>query len=95
MKAEEKAQVLQDLRSQGYTEFKFPESYRAFLKFPKIRQMRVFTNPQSYGRAYVARWVKVIRPEDNLANEGILSLGKFWPRSKVREKNFEKHNLSL
>ena len=59
MKAEEKAQVLQDLRSQGYTEFKFPESYRTFPKFPKIRQMRVFTNPQSYGRAYVARWVKV------------------------------------
>jgi hypothetical protein len=95
MKAEEKAQVLQDLRSQGYTEFKFPESYRTFVKFPKVRQFRVFTNPQSYGRAYVAKWVKVIRPEDNLANEGILSLGKLWPRSKVLAKNFEKHMSSL
>jgi hypothetical protein len=95
MNPDQNPQVLQDLHSQGFEEFKFPESYRASLKFPKMRQMRVFTNPQSYGRAYVAKWVKVIRPEDNLANEGILSLGKLWPRSKVLAKNFEKHMSSL
>ncbi|MBT6600955.1 MAG: YfhO family protein [Nitrospina sp.] len=95
MEAEEKAKVLEDLRSQGFIEFKFPQSYHASSKFPKIRQMRVFTNPQSYGRAYVAKWVKMIRTEDNLANQGILSFGKFWPRSKVLTKNFEKHMSSI
>ena len=89
-------QVFEDLHSQGFVEFEFPPSYRASIKFGKQYQSRVFTNPQSYGRAYIARWVKVIHPKDNLANEGILSLGRSWPRSsKVLTKNFDKHMSSV
>ena len=89
-------QVFEDLHSQGFVEFEFPPSYRASIKFCKQYQARVFTNPQSYGRAYIARWVKVIHPKDNLANEGILSLGRSWPRSsKVLTKNFDKHMSSV
>ena len=92
----ENPQVFEDLHSQGFVEFKFPPSYRASIKFGKQYQSRVFTNPQSYGRAYIARWVKVIHPKDNLANEGILSLGRSWPRSsKVLTKNFDKHMSSV
>ena len=88
--------VFEDLHSQGFVEFEFPPSYRASIKFGKQYQARVFTNPQSYGRAYIARWVKVIHPEDNLANEGILSLGRSWPRSsKILTKNFDKHMSSV
>ena len=95
MKQYENPSVLEDLGSQGFVEFKFPESYRASNKFPQQFQMRVFTNPKSYGRAYIARWVKVIRPEESLANENLQSLGKLWPRSKKLTENFEKHMSSV
>jgi hypothetical protein len=95
MNPDENSQVLEDLRSQGFIEFEFPKSYRSHVKFGKQAKWNVFTNPQSYGRAYVARWVKFVRPEDNLANEGILSLGITWPGSKKLTKNFETHMSSV
>jgi hypothetical protein len=91
----EKIERLENLRSQGFKEFEFPESYRSYKKFPEKNKIRVFTNPQSYGRAYIAKWVKVIRLEDNQANEITLLNNILWPRSKILKNNFKNHMSSL
>jgi hypothetical protein len=67
--------------SMGLTPLDLPESYKTIPRFPDYYGIHVLKNPESYGKAYIAKWVKNIRPNDNDFNKSIWELGMKWPKS--------------
>ncbi len=58
------------------------------VKTPADTGVQVLKNPQSYGKVYIASRVKMIRPEDNLANSPALNFRTRWPLSEALRSNF-------
>jgi len=81
--------TIDNLKSMGFDHMKRPESYRLSPRHHENYHFHVFQNPQSYGKAYIAKRVAVIRPEDNMMNLGIFDLPKQWANSGVLMRNFD------
>lgn len=73
------SETWQSLLSMGLEPVSFPETYK--LSDDRYNAV-VFKNPESYGKAYVARWVKTIAPEENIFNQNIFDLPRHWPLSE-------------
>ncbi len=82
---------MEQIHSIGLTPFYLPESFKLPLKYPEEYSSHVFKNSESYGTAYVAKWVKTIKPNENFFNKDILELGFSWPRSPILLEHFEQH----
>lgn len=88
------SRILDDLKSMGWISVVLPESSKfdaSSGRYGVRHQVHVFKNPQSYGRAYIAKWVKTIKPEENILNLDLFHLpGRFaWSRSRELLRNFE------
>ncbi|SVB88525.1 uncharacterized protein METZ01_LOCUS241379, partial [marine metagenome] len=82
---------MKKLRSMGLVPFDLPESYRFAPRFPEYYGSYVFKNPESYGKAYLAKWVKSIKPSENHFNKSVFELGLSWPRSPELLQHFKEH----
>jgi len=79
------------LLSMGLIPFDLPKSYKIAPKFPDRYGILVFKNPESYGKAFMAKWVKTIKPSDNYFNKNIFELGMVWPGSRELLEHFNQH----
>ena len=79
------------LLSMGLIPFDLPKSYKTAPRFPERYGMLVFKNPESYGKAFMAKWVKTIKPNDNYFNKNIFELGMVWPGSRKLLEHFNQH----
>ena len=80
--------TLNKLESKGFIPVKLPESFTFSPRYAEAYKMYVYKNPQSYGKAYIARQVRTHKPDFNLANSEEFSYFKKWPYQKVLEDNF-------
>jgi hypothetical protein len=71
------------LLSMGLIPFDLPKSYKIAPRFPDRYGILVFKNPESYGKAFMAKWVKTTKPNDNYFNKNIFELGMVWPGSQT------------
>ena len=85
------SEKMEGLLSMGLVPFDLPESYKIAPKFPDHYGIHVLKNPESYGKAYIAKWVKTIKPEDNDFNKSIFELGMTWPKSDELLEHFYQH----
>jgi hypothetical protein len=81
--------ILDNFKSMGFVYKKRPESFSFSPRYPEGHHFHVFQNPQSYGKAYIAKVVQVIKPEDNMMNLSIFDLPKRWPNSRALMENFD------
>jgi len=52
-------------------------------------RVKILKNPKSYGRAYIANWVKTIKPEDDFKNRyGPFSAKSEWAWDRSLQQNF-------
>ena len=79
------------LLSMGLIPFDLPKSYKVAPRFPDRYGILVFKNPESYGKAFMAKWVKTIKPNDNYFNKNIFELGMTWPVSRELLEHFNQH----
>ncbi|MBU0477567.1 YfhO family protein [bacterium] len=84
-----------NLKKMGFIPLRLPESYRFTPRFNEHYEMGVLENTQSYGKAYIARWVKVIKPSENLVNLKKYSYFNKWPLSEDLIYNFSHHMSSI
>ena len=82
--------TLNFLQAKGFKAYQLPDSFTFAPRFGNAYDFHIFENPQSYGKAYIARWVQAIDPSENLARKSISELSRTWPRSKLLINNFEK-----
>jgi hypothetical protein len=85
------SEKMKGLLSMGLVPFDLPESYKVAPKFPDHYGIHVLKNPESYGKAYIAKWVKTIKPDDNDFNKSIFELGMTWPKSDELLEHFYQH----
>lgn len=52
-------------------------------------RINFFQNTRSYGKAYIAKWVRTIEPGENMFNRRVVDLPRHWPVSDELVKNFE------
>jgi hypothetical protein len=51
--------------------------------------VKIFKNPDSYGRAYIANWIRTIKPEEDFKNRyGSFNAKSEWPWDFSLQKNF-------
>ena len=51
--------------------------------------VKIFKNPDSYGRAYIANWIRIIKPEEDFKNRyGSFNAKSEWPWDFSLQKNF-------
>lgn len=81
--------TLDALKSMGLVPVTLPESSRFTPRFSASYQVHVFANPQSYGKAYIAQWVKMMRAEENMLNRDFFHLPERWAQSKELLQGFE------
>ena len=82
---------LETLKSQGFSFFNLPDSFTFAPRFGILLEMFALQNPQSYGKAYVAKWVRFIDPKENHLNASYFDLPRHWPRSEKLLKNFQEN----
>lgn len=75
------AETWRSLLAMGFEPVSLPESSKIPVRYGEPYGMKALRNPQSYGRAYVARWVETIKPEESMFNRNILELPRHWPLS--------------
>lgn len=80
---------LDKLKSIGLIPVVLPESSKFTPRFSADYEVRMFNNPESYGKAYIAKWVKIMKPEENMLNLDWFHLPKGWVRSKDLLRDFE------
>jgi len=73
----------------GFEPWKTPKNYRFAPRYSNNYNLTVFHNPQSYGKAYIANWVRTIKPSENLARRSVWELPKAWPQSQELVDNFD------
>ena len=83
--------TLDSLKSLGFVPIELPESFTFSPRFDKNLKMYVLQNPQSYGKAYIAKWARMIKPEENWMNLDFFHLPRHWPRSEALLNNFEQN----
>ena len=91
---EQSEDVEQNILSMGFRPYDISEAFKFEPRHRNFWGLRAFQNPASYGKAYIAKWVKTIKPEKYLVRKSIVDLPKFWPRSPVLIENF-KNLISL
>lgn len=85
------SEKMEGFLSMGLIPFDLPESYKTAPRFPDHYGVHVLKNPESYGKAFLAKWVKTIKPNENYFNKNIFELGMNWPRSRKLQKHFDQH----
>ena len=84
------------LEQKGFIKVEFPESYRFSVVgsgAPEFVKMVAYKNTRSFGKAYVAKWVDFIRPDENKLNLSIFDISHPWATSTELMENFGQ-NLS-
>ena len=89
------SEKMKGLLDMGLIPFDFPKSYKIFPRFPDRYGTHVLKNPESYGKAFIAKWVKTIKPDDNHFNKSIFELGMTWPKSRELLEHFNQHLLEI
>ena len=79
------------LIDKGLIPFDLPKSYKFTPRFFDFYGTQVLKNPESYGKAYIAKWVKTIKPNENDFNRSIFELGMSWPKSRELIEHFNQH----
>jgi len=74
----------------GFEPWNTPKTYRFEPRVKNAYNLTVFHNPQSYGKAYIANWVRTIKPSENLARRSFWELPKAWPQSQELVDNFDR-----
>ena len=77
-----------ELQALGFEPGIINESYKYSPRFSEAYNFKKWDNSTSYGRAYIAKWVKVIDPSENMQNLSYMELPKKWPRSDKLLENF-------
>jgi hypothetical protein len=85
------SEKMKGLLSMGLTPFELPKSYKIAPRYLDHYGTHVLKNPESYGKAFIAKWVKFIKPEENHFNKTIFELGMKWPKSRELLEHFNKH----
>jgi len=85
------SEKMEGLLSMGLIPFDLPKSYKIAPRFPDRYGTHVLKNPESYGKAFIAKWVKTIKPNDNHFNKSIFELGVKWTRSRELVEHFNQH----
>ena len=78
-------------RKEGYPHLEDKLKVAGFIPTNLAESVRVkiLKNPDSYGRAYIADWVKTIKPEEDFKNRyGPLNIKTEWPWDFSLQKNF-------
>ena len=86
-----KVDPIESIKSMGFVPYNLPESYLFSARHPFWQEyfmLEVFQNPSSYGKAYIAKWVQVITPNDNLVNIENIGYSDKWPSAKILYDNF-------
>ena len=78
---------LEALNLMGLVPYELPSSY----KYPDNHGVYVFKNSASYGKAFIAKWTKVINSNENDFNKSIFDLKLSWPKSPQLLDHFEQH----
>jgi hypothetical protein len=85
----DKSKIQDGLIEMGFEPWKTPKAYHFEPRYPNVYSLNVFRNPQSYGKAYIANWIRTIKPSENLARRSVWELPKAWPQSQELVDNFD------
>lgn len=84
----------------SYEKTEYPKYYYQLFKnygyipidnIPENSNIRFFYNPNSYGKAYIAKQIRFLNPNENLNNAKGINYLKKWPYNQSLHRNFENH----